>query len=121
MARILIADDSPVSLELLRYILKSLCDELVEASDGQEALEKALRLAPDLVLLDLEMPNLDGYAILSQLKREPGLAHTRVVAVTARAMQGERERGLAQGFDGYITKPVDPAGLRQYVKSLLQN
>jgi CheY-like chemotaxis protein len=115
MRRILIADDNAVSRELLRHILKGACDEIMEASEGWEALQKVAEARPDLVLLDLEMPRLDGYAVLRRLREDPRLAGTRVVAVTARAMQGDREQALAAGFDGYITKPINAVEVRRCV------
>ena len=121
MRRILIADDNAVSRELLRHILKGACDEIIEASEGREALQKAVEARPDLVLLDLEMPRLDGYAVLRRLRQDPCLAATRVVAVTARAMQGDREQALAAGFDGYVTKPINAVEVRRCVARLTGN
>jgi CheY-like chemotaxis protein len=118
MRRILIADDNAVSRELLRHILKDACDEIVEASEGRETLQKVADARPDLVLLDLEMPRLDGYAVLRRLREDPRLAATRVVAVTARAMQGDREQAVAAGFDGYITKPINAVEVRRCVERL---
>jgi len=118
LRRILVVDDSGASRELLRHALKSTCEEVLEAGDGWEALEKIATARPDLVLLDLEMPRMDGYEVLRQLRRDPRFAATRVVAVTARAMQGDRDRALAAGFDGYITKPVSTSELREYVQGL---
>jgi CheY-like chemotaxis protein len=118
MRRVLIVDDNAVSRELLRHILKGACDEILEASEGREALNKVVEAQPDLVLLDLEMPRLDGYAVLRRLRQDARLASTRVVAVTARAMQGDREQALAAGFDGYITKPINAVEVRRCVEQL---
>ncbi len=120
MRRILVADDNADSRELLRLILESVCDEVLEASDGRQVLQRIAESQPDLVLLDLEMPVLDGYQVLRELRQDPRFAHTPVVAVTAWAMQGNRERGLEAGFDGYFTKPVNIAELRRYVQQLLE-
>ncbi len=120
MRRVLIVDDNAVSRELLRQVLKNCCEEVLEASRGDEALERIDSEHPDLVLLDLEMPGADGFAVLRQLKRDPQFAGLRVVAVTARAMQGDREAVLTAGFDGYITKPINAAELREYVGRLLR-
>lgn len=119
MVRILVVDDNATSRELLRHVFKPAFGDVLEASRGEEALEKIARERPDLVLLDLEMPGLDGYAVLRRVRQDTRLAALRVVAVTARAMQGDREKALAAGFDGYITKPIDAVGLREYVAQLL--
>jgi len=111
-------DDSAASRELLRHVLKGTCEEVVEAADGCEALERIAATLPDLVLLDLEMPRMDGYEVLRQVRHDPRWAATRVVAVTARAMQGDRDQALAAGFDGYITKPVSASELREYLQRL---
>jgi CheY-like chemotaxis protein len=116
--RILVVDDSAASRELLLHGLKGTCQEVLEAADGWEALEKIAATRPDLVLLDLEMPRMDGYEVLRQVRRDPRFAATRVVAVTARAMQGDRDLALAAGFDGYITKPVSLSELREYVREI---
>lgn len=118
MHRILIVNDNAVSRELLGYVLKGLCDEIMEASEGREALQKVVEARPDLVLLDLEMPGLDGYDVLRRLRQDARLGATRVVAVTARAMQGDREQALAAGFDGYITKPINAVEVRRCVELL---
>ncbi len=116
--RILVVDDSAASRELLRHALKGSCEELLEAADGREALEQIAATLPDLVLLDLEMPRVDGYEVLRQVRHDPRWAATHVVAVTARAMRGDRDQALAAGFDGYITKPVSASELRKYVQGL---
>ncbi len=115
---VLVVDDSPSSRELLLHILKDSCETVLEAADGREALAKIAAAPPDLVLLDLEMPRMDGYEVLRQVRRDPRTASTRVVAITARAMQSDRDQALAAGFDDYISKPVDVWQLRQYVREL---
>mgnify|MGYP001065134346 CR=1 FL=1 len=118
MRKILVVDDNLATRELLRHVLKA-SYEVLEAGHGQEALEKLAAEAPDLVLLDLEMPGLDGFAVLRRLREDARFGALPVVAVTARAMQGDRERALAAGFDGYITKPIDAAALRRQVEQML--
>jgi CheY-like chemotaxis protein len=116
--KVLVVDDSASSRELLLHVLKGTCEEVLEAADGWEALEKIAAAKPDLVLLDLEMPRMDGYEVLRQMRCAPDFAGTRVVAVTARAMQNDRDRALAAGFDGYFTKPVNVSELRAYVRGI---
>ncbi len=117
---ILIADDNPESRELVRDTLAAEAWRLLEASQGYEALETVRRTMPDLVLMDIQMPIMDGYAVLKEMRRDPGIASIPVVALTALAMQGDRERAIAAGFDDYITKPIDPASLRKRVHRLLK-
>jgi CheY-like chemotaxis protein/PAS domain-containing protein len=119
MKRILIADDQASSRELLRTALEYFGHSVVEAVDGVEAVAKARETGPDLVLLDLHMPALDGFAVMDELRREEQFAATPVVALTASAMQGDRERALAAGFSAYLTKPIRLATLRSEVERLL--
>jgi CheY-like chemotaxis protein len=119
MKKILVVDDNPVSRELLREVLEAPGREILEASHGLEAIDAIRRAMPELVLLDIEMPLLDGYAVLERVRRQPELAGMRVVALTAFAMRGDRQRALDAGFDDYITKPVDGAALRRQVEALL--
>ncbi|MFB3827219.1 MAG: response regulator [Bryobacteraceae bacterium] len=121
MKKILVVDDNPVSRELLCELLGAPGREIAEAADGQEALQRIAADPPDLVLLDINMPVLDGYEVVARLRAEPRYAGLRVVALTAFAMRGDRQRALQSGFDGYITKPVDGATLRRQIRELLDN
>jgi len=116
---ILVADDNTASRELIREVLEMSGYDVVEAADGQDAVDRARERAPDLVLVDIQMPRLDGYGVLRELRADPRLSALHVVALTAFAMQGDRERALEAGFDGYITKPVDIAALRREVRRFL--
>ncbi len=116
---ILVADDNVASRELIREVLETSSYEVIEATDGLEAVHKARERAPDLVLVDIQMPHLDGFGVLQQLREDPQFRGLRVVALTAFAMQGDRERALDAGFDGYITKPVEIAALRQELRKFL--
>jgi CheY-like chemotaxis protein len=120
MKRILIADDRATSRELLRTVMERLGYAVSEAADGGEAVQKARAETPDLILLDLQMPILNGYEVLSELRQDPRFATLPVLAITASAMQGDRERALAAGFSAYLTKPVALAHLRGEIQRLLQ-
>ena len=109
---VLIADDNPAGRELVREGLTGHVRSIIEASDGREALKKIRETRPDLVLLDIQMPEMDGYAVLREIRSDPALRGLRVVALTAFAMQGDRERALEAGFDDYLTKPVSVAKLK---------
>ncbi len=120
--RVLVADDNPTARELVRETLTGSVAALEEAADGREALYKIRHAAadsalPDLVLLDLQMPEMDGFAVLREIRQDPALRAVRVVALTAFAMQGDRERALAAGFDDYITKPITLAKLKAQLES----
>jgi len=110
--RVLVADDNPSGRELVREALGPHVNSIIEAADGREALEKIREMRPDLVLLDIQMPEMDGYEVLREIRRDPSLQGLRVVALTAFAMQGDRERALAAGFDEYLTKPVTVSKLK---------
>jgi two-component system cell cycle response regulator DivK len=117
--KILVADDSVASRELIREVLEMSGYEVIDATDGEEAVRLVRENAPDLVLVDIQMPRLDGYGVLRELRADPRFPDLRVVALTAFAMQGDSERALDAGFDGYITKPVDIAALRQEIRRFL--
>jgi CheY-like chemotaxis protein len=116
--KILVADDNPVSRELLRELLEAPGREILEAAHGREALEVTISARPDLVLLDIHMPLMDGFTVVQEIRQNPELARIRVVAVTAYAMQGDRQRALDAGFDDHITKPIDGAALRTQILAL---
>ncbi len=110
--RVLVADDNPAGRELVREGLSGHASLVIEAADGREALEKIRATLPDLVLLDIQMPEMDGYAVLREIRGDPALSGMRVVALTAFAMEGDRERALQAGFDDYLTKPVTVTKLK---------
>lgn len=120
MKKILIADDLAASRELIRTVLDAEGYDIVEASDGAEALDKARYITPDLILLDLHMPSMDGFSVVHELRLDTRFAATPIVALTASAMQGDRERALKAGFTDYIAKPIRIAVLRAEVARLLQ-
>ena len=119
MTRIAVVEDNPDNRLLVRAILEDRYD-LCEYESGKEALEKAPRDLPDLMLLDISLPEMDGTEVLRQLRSEGPLSKTPVVALTAHAMVGDRERFLAAGFDDYIPKPIlDPTHLIGVIEALL--
>ncbi len=119
-ARILVADDNATNLELIRVRLSALGYEVVTAVDGEEALARARELEPDLVLLDIMMPKLDGISVLKQLKRDEALGFVPVILVTAKADTRDVVEGLESGGDDYLTKPFEHAALVARVRSLLR-
>lgn len=109
MARILLIEDSPANRALAVKLLRNAGHEVVEAEDAPTGIALALDRAPDLVLMDLSLPEVDGWEALRRLRADERTAKVPVVAVTAHAMLGDRERALDAGFDDYITKPIDVA------------
>ena len=112
-------EDNPTNLDLVLYLLRSARHEPRTARDGAAGLAEAGLHPPALVLLDLQMPGMDGYEVLRRLRADPALRKVPVVAVTALAMVGDRERILAAGFDGYIPKPIDPEAFLAQVAAFL--
>jgi CheY-like chemotaxis protein len=119
MKTVLIADDKATGRELVRTVLEKSGYTVAEASDGIEALRNARQLKPDLIILDLHMPGMDGFGVIREIRRDRDLAATPVMALTASAMQGDRERALSAGFTGYIAKPIQLHVLRGEVERLL--
>lgn len=118
--RILVVDDNPTNLEVLRVRLNAQGYEVVTAVDGEEALARTRELEPDLVLLDVMMPKLDGISVLKELKRDAALRFIPVILVTAKADTRDVVNGLEAGGDDYLTKPFEQAALVARVRSLLR-
>ena len=119
MKTVLIAEDNPTNRELLRELLEMRGYIVSEACDGQEALAMVEQATPDILLLDIGMPLLDGFAVVRKLRENPRFTSLPVVAVTAYAMQGDREKIMNSGFDGYLSKPVNSSSLVQELDRLL--
>jgi CheY-like chemotaxis protein len=119
MKTVLIADDKATGRELVRAALEKAGFHIIEASDGLEAVRVARENQPDLIILDLHMPGLDGFGVVRELRSDALFASKPIVALTASAMQGDRERAISAGFTGYITKPIHLAALRGEIERLL--
>lgn len=118
---ILYIEDNPENRLLVRRILQAEGYTVVEAPDGPSGLEAAaVSPPPDLILLDINLPEMDGYELVGKLRQIPGLAATPIIALTAYALKGDRERILAAGCDGYIQKPIDVDSLPVQVASFLK-
>ena len=118
--RILAIDDTPENLEILRVRLEASGYEVVTATDGIEGLDAARSLAPDLILLDIMMPKLDGISVVRELKADPVLRTTPVILVTAKSDTRDVVEGLDAGGDDYLTKPFEHAALLARVRSMLR-
>jgi two-component system cell cycle response regulator DivK len=108
MANILIIEDNEQNLYLETFILERHGHVVTAARDGAQGIKLAEETRPALILLDIQLPDMDGYAVAAELRRNAALAHTPIVAVTSYAMAGDRERILAAGCNGYIEKPINP-------------
>jgi two-component system, cell cycle response regulator DivK len=119
MKKILIVEDDEKSLYLARFILEKQGYEVIEAVDGLEAVDKAFKETPDLILMDLQLPKLDGHEATRRIKADEKSNKIPVVALTACAMKGDREKTFEAGCSGYIQKPIDVATFAEEVRKYL--
>jgi CheY-like chemotaxis protein len=118
-ARILIVDDNPVNLKLATDVLEMEGYSVEKAVDAEQAQEMLKSATPDLILMDIALPGMDGLTLTRKLKADERLKDVPVVAMTAFAMKGDEQKALAAGCDGYITKPIDTRKLPQQVAAYL--
>ncbi|MGQ9570211.1 MAG: response regulator [Thermodesulfovibrionales bacterium] len=118
--KILVVDDNNDSRELVIKVLKNQGYEMIEAIDGEEALEKAISEKPDLILIDISIPKINGYEVTKKLKSLDEFKDIPVVALTAHAMKGDRLKALEAGCEGYISKPINIRELPVQIKSYLR-
>lgn len=121
MARILVIEDNPTNLQLMVYLLQAFGHTSLEAVDGETGLELIRHELPDLVLCDIHLPGTDGFGVARELKGNPVLSIIPLVAVTASAMVGDRDRIISAGFNGYIAKPIAPETFVRQVEAFLPN
>ena len=117
--KILVVDDEPDVASLLTLMLKSQGYNVIAAGDGQEALEKARAEGPDLIVLDIMLPKLDGYKVARMLKFDEKFSHIPIIMLTAKIQEKDRKTGLEMGADAYVTKPFDTMQLLEKVKEVL--
>lgn len=118
-AHVLVIEDNKANLDLMVYLLKAFGYAPLVAMNGEHGVQVALEELPDIILCDLQLPGIDGFEVLRQLKGNQRMARTLVVAVTALAMVGDREKALSAGFDGYLSKPINPKTFVQQIEELL--
>jgi two-component system cell cycle response regulator len=119
VARVLVIEDNAVNLELMRYLLRAFGHTVLEATDGQKGFDALRRELPDLVVCDIQLPGIDGYEVARRAKSDRALKRIPLIAVTALAMVGDREKILAAGFDGYISKPIAPETFANEIGAVL--
>ena len=120
MSKVLIAEDNAVNRELLRELLEARGHTVTETSNGQEALDELRQAQPDILLLDINMPIMDGLSAMRKIREDMCLAHLPILAVTANAMLGEKEKLLSSGFDGYLSKPINGRALAEEMDRILK-
>jgi CheY-like chemotaxis protein len=120
MASILVVEDYPDNLALMTYLLSAAGHDVRGAGTGRQTVTTAHEDLPDIVVLDIQLPDMDGYQVLAELRADPRTAAIPVVAVTAYAMVGDRDDALAAGFDGYLPKPITPRTFAQTIESYLR-
>jgi two-component system cell cycle response regulator DivK len=118
--RILYIEDNPENRMLMRRVLMAEGYIVEEATDGNSGMQKAAESPPDLILMDINLPEIDGYEVTARLKQLPNMTGVPIIAVTANVMKGDREKTLAAGCDGYIQKPIDIDLLPSQIESFLK-
>lgn len=117
--KILYIEDNEQNLYLVSFMLNDKGYEVLQARDGQEGIDSAAQSKPDLILLDIQLPNMDGYTVARNLRDKPDLAKTPIVALTSYAMAGDREKAMAAGCSGYIEKPINPDTFVEQIEQYL--
>ena len=120
MAKVLIVDDNPVNLKLVTYVVEAAGFEVSTAVDADRALAAIAAARPDVILMDLQLPGIDGLELTRRIKADAATRDITVIAVTAYAMKGDREKAIAAGCDDYVTKPIDTRGLPQVIERHLK-
>ena len=108
-AKILVIEDNEQNMYLIHFLLEANGHTVIEAMDGEQGIQRAQDASPDVILLDIQLPGMDGYEIARIIRGTPGLATIPIIAVTSYAMAGDREKILAAGATDYIEKPINPA------------
>lgn len=121
MTKVLIVEDIPLNLELILDIFKAMNFTVHTASNGEEAVQKTELEQYDLIIMDIEMPVMDGITATRIIKRNPSYANIPIVVLTAYAMKGDREKFLEQGCDDYIAKPIDVPSFMKKMEKYLKN
>ena len=119
-ACILIAEDNEANLALVEYLLRATGHRTVAATDGHQAVHLAKQIRPDLIICDLQMPEVDGYSVLAQVREDSTLREVPVIALTAFSRRIDRTTVLVAGFDGYLSKPIDPEVFIEQVEQYLK-
>ena len=117
--KILIVEDNPVHMRLIEMTLRAKDYTLLKAASGEEALEVAARDKPDLVIMDIHLPKMNGFEVTRKLRENPAFSHTPIIAITANVMKEDRERVIESGGDAYTTKPINTRELPEVIAEML--
>ena len=118
--RVLLVEDNEDNFELVRFLLERAGFVVLAGHDGQEALDMARKELPDLILMDLSLPGIDGWTAARELKDDPKTSKIPLMALTAHTLPGDRKRAMESGFDGYISKPIDVVNFGDSITKILQ-
>ncbi len=117
--KILIVEDNPQNMRLLEMVLRAKNYTLLKATDGEEALDMAVREQPDLIIMDMQLPKMSGLEVTRKLRETPAFSYTPIIAITAYAMRGDRERVIESGCDAYLSKPINTRELPEMIAEML--
>lgn len=118
--RILVVEDNDMNRQLVKVVLQKCGYHVIEATDGEEAIEAAREMRPDLILMDIQLPSISGYEVVKMLKQEAKTRDIPIVALTAKAMVGDPEKAIEAGCCTYISKPIDTRELPKIIDSLIR-
>ena len=118
--KILIVEDNPRNMRLITMTLRTKDYELFEARDGEEALDLAMRQQPDLIIMDIQLPKVNGLEVTRKLRQTPAFSHIPIIALTAYAMKGDKEKTIDAGCDAYLPKPINTRQLPGLIAEMLQ-
>ncbi len=118
---ILLIEDNEQNRYMETYLLEKEGYEVISAGDGHAGIQKAKERIPELILLDIQLPGMDGYEVARYIKNSPAMSKTPIVAITSYAMAGDRERALSSGCDGYMEKPINPDTFVQEIRKFIGN
>ena len=117
--KILIVEDNPLNMKLLEMTLRTKNYTLLKATDGEEALDMAMSERPDLIIMDIQLPKMSGLEVTRKLRETPAFSHTPIIAITAYAMKGDKERVIESGCDAYLSKPINTRELPEMIAEML--
>ena len=118
--KVLVVEDNPQNMKLLELLLRSKSYILLKAYNGEEALDTAIREEPDLIVMDMQLPKVSGVEVTKRLRQMPVFSHTPIIALTAYAMKGDKERFLEAGCNAYLSKPISTRELPVIIEQMLQ-
>ncbi len=117
--KILVVEDDPRNMRLIEMTLKAKNYTLLKATDGEEALDIAARERPDLIIMDIRLPKMNGLEVTRKLRKTPSLSHTPIIGITAHAMKGDKEKVIESGCDAYLSKPINTRELPGMIAKML--